>query len=139
MLQKSNSSSAGVKTMYKKVSKAVEELIGSLGNTETKVIRIALADHHHVNRSFDLLGLSYPNWPQVDLKEAEGGKKRKRAEASDKLTSTSVVELPNLMPPRSACLPLDTKHSRENTKLRSPVGHTPRENPKIHIFHQDHK
>ena len=46
----------------------------------------------------------------------------------------SVAEPPNLMPPRSARLPLDTKHLRENTKLLDSVGHTPRENPKIHIF-----
>ena len=45
-----------------------------------------------------------------------------------------VIEPPNLMPHRSACLPLDTKHSRENTKLLDSVGHTPEENPKIHIF-----
>ena len=45
-----------------------------------------------------------------------------------------VVEPPNLMPPRSACLPLDTKHPKENTKLLGSVGHTPWENPKIHIF-----
>ena len=89
MLQKSNSSAAGVKTVYKKVSEAVEELIGSLGNTEAKVIRIALADHQCVNQSFDLLGWTYPNWPQVDFKESKGGKKRKRAKASDKLTSRS--------------------------------------------------
>ena len=47
---------------------------------------------------------------------------------------TSMAELPNLIPHRSACLPLDTKHSRENTKLLGFVGHTPGENPKIHIF-----
>ena len=45
-----------------------------------------------------------------------------------------VVEPPNLMPLRSARLPLDTKHPRENTKLLGSVGHTPGENPKIHIF-----
>ena len=45
-----------------------------------------------------------------------------------------VVEPPNLMPPKSACLPLDTKHPRENTKLLGSVGHTPGENSKIHIF-----
>ena len=38
------------------------------------------------------------------------------------------------MPHRSVCLPLDTKHARENTKILGSVGHTPRENPKIHIF-----
>ena len=38
------------------------------------------------------------------------------------------------MPHRSACLPLDTKHSRENAKLLDSIGHTPGENPKIHIF-----
>ena len=46
----------------------------------------------------------------------------------------AVVEPPNLMPHRSACLLLDTKHSRENTKLPDSVGHTLGENPKIHIF-----
>ena len=46
----------------------------------------------------------------------------------------SVAEPPNLMPHRSACLPLDTKHLRENAKLLDSVGHTPGENPKIHIF-----
>ena len=45
-----------------------------------------------------------------------------------------VVEPPNLMPPKGACLPLDTKHSRENTKLLGSIRHTPEENPKIHIF-----
>ena len=45
-----------------------------------------------------------------------------------------VAEPPNLMPHRNARLPLDTKHSRENTKLLGFVGHTTRENPKIHIF-----
>ena len=45
-----------------------------------------------------------------------------------------VAEPLNLMPHRSARLPLDTKHSRENTKLLGSVGHTPGENPKIHIF-----
>jgi len=44
-----------------------------------------------------------------------------------------VAEPPNLMPLRSARLLLDTKHSRENTKLLGFVGHTPGENPKIHI------
>ena len=46
----------------------------------------------------------------------------------------SVVESPNLMPHRSARLPLDTKHPKENTKLLGPVGHTLGENLKIHIF-----
>ena len=45
-----------------------------------------------------------------------------------------VAEPHNLMPPRSARLPLDTKHSKEDTKLLGSVGHTPGENPKIHIF-----
>ena len=45
-----------------------------------------------------------------------------------------VAEPPNLMPHRSACLLLDTKHLRENNKLLGSVGHTPGENPKIHIF-----
>ena len=45
-----------------------------------------------------------------------------------------MAEPSNLMPHRSACLSLDTKHSRENTKLLGSVGHTSGENPKIHIF-----
>ena len=47
--------------MYKKVTEAVEELFGALWNSETKAIRIILADCHHVNQVFDLLGLAYPN------------------------------------------------------------------------------
>ena len=45
-----------------------------------------------------------------------------------------MAELPYLMPSGSACLPLDTKHLGENTKLLGSVGHTTWENPKIHIF-----
>ena len=45
-----------------------------------------------------------------------------------------MADPPNPIPSRSACLPLDTKHLRENTKLLGSVGHTPGENPKIHIF-----
>ena len=52
-----------------------------------------------------------------------------------KVSSRGIVaEPPNVMPHRSARLPLDTKHSRENTRLLGSVGHTPGENPKIHIF-----
>ena len=47
---------------------------------------------------------------------------------------SNVAESPNLMPPRSACLQLDTKHPKENTKLLGSIGHTPWKNPKIHIF-----
>ena len=47
---------------------------------------------------------------------------------------TTMAELPNLMPPRSSCLPIDTKHSGENTKLLGFIGRTPGENPKIYIF-----
>ena len=77
MLQKSNTPAAGVKVMYKKVAKAVEELIGALGTTKNKAIKIALADCHRVNRCFDLLGLVYPDWPSMELKDAGVGKKRK--------------------------------------------------------------
>ena len=45
-----------------------------------------------------------------------------------------VAEPPKLLSYRSTCLPLDTKYSREDTKLHSSVEHTPRENLKIHIF-----
>ena len=50
-----------------------------------------------------------------------------------------MAEPPNLMPPRGARLPLDTKHSKENTKLLNSIGYTLGENPKIHISYQDHK
>ena len=46
----------------------------------------------------------------------------------------SVAEPPNLMSPRSTYLPLDTKYSREDIKLRSSVEHTLRENSKFYIF-----
>ena len=45
-----------------------------------------------------------------------------------------MAEPSNLISSRSARLPLDTKHPRDNTKLLDSVGHTPRENPKLHIF-----
>ena len=57
-----------------------------------------------------------------------------RAHARAGHGGVAVVEPPNLMPPRSACLPLDTKHTKENTKLLDSVGHTLGENPEIHIF-----
>jgi hypothetical protein len=89
VLRKSSTLAARVKVVYKKVVESVEELIGALGTTKNKAIKIALADRHRVNRCFDLLGLVYPDWPCVELKDAEGGKKRKRAEAGDKLMSMS--------------------------------------------------
>jgi hypothetical protein len=93
VLQKSSSLIAGVKDVYKKVAEATEELIGVLGNTENKAIRAALADCHRVNRAFDLLGLTYPDWPQVELAESEGGKggaaqKMKRFELASEATDT---------------------------------------------------
>ena len=48
--------------MYKKVVESIEDLIGALGTEENKVIKIALADRHRVNRCFDLLGLTYLDW-----------------------------------------------------------------------------
>jgi hypothetical protein len=63
--------------VYKKVSKAVDELIEALRMQENKAIKIALANYSRVNRCFDLLGLTYLNWPAVDLKGGEGGRKRK--------------------------------------------------------------
>jgi hypothetical protein len=42
-----------------------------------------------VNCCFDLLGLTYPDWPKMDLKDAEGGRKRKRSMTRDKGTGTS--------------------------------------------------
>ena len=50
-----------------------------------------------------------------------------------------MVELPNLMPPRGTCLPLDTKYPRECTKLYRSVEYTPRETRKSTFFCQDHK
>ena len=89
VLWKSDTLAAGVKVMYKKVAKAVEELIRALGTAENKAIKITLADRHRVNQCFDLLGLIYLDWSSMELKDAEVGKKRKRARAGDKLTSTS--------------------------------------------------
>ena len=41
-----------------------------------------------------------------------------------KIYRRGLAEPPNLMPPRNTCLPLNTKYSRENTKLRSSAEHT---------------
>jgi hypothetical protein len=89
VLRKSNTLAAEIKVVYKKVVECVEELIGPLGTAKNKVIKVALANRHRVNRCFDLLGLTYPDWPFVELKDAEGGKKRKRAKEGDKLMGTS--------------------------------------------------
>ena len=72
-------------------------------------------------------------------KKEKGGRKGRGRESKALLTgdprsATTVAKPPNLMPPRSTCPPLDTKYSREDTKLRSSIEHTPKENPKIHIF-----
>jgi hypothetical protein len=66
VFHRSGSSVAGVKDVYKKVAEATEELIGALGNTEIKAIRATLADRHRVIQVFDLLGLTNPDWPQVE-------------------------------------------------------------------------
>ncbi|XP_066351472.1 autophagy-related protein 23-like [Miscanthus floridulus] len=71
VMRKSNTPAAGVKVMYKKVVKAMEDLIGALGTAENKVIKIALADRHRVNRCFDLLGFVYLDWSSVELKDVE--------------------------------------------------------------------
>jgi hypothetical protein len=89
VLRKSSTPAAGVKVVYKKVAESVDELIRALGTTKNKVIKIALADRHRVNWCFNLLRLVYLDWPSVELKDAEGGKKRKRVEAGDKLMSMS--------------------------------------------------
>ena len=80
---------AGVKTMYEKVAEAIEGLIGALSTQENKVIKAGLADRQCVNRCFDLLGLTYPDWSSMELKDAEGSMKRKRAEVGGKLVSMS--------------------------------------------------
>lgn len=87
VLQKSSSLVAAIKAVYMEVAEPIEKLVSGLGNTEIRVIHVALANHHRVNHAFDLLGLTYPDWPLVELKEARGSKKRKRFEASGKLTS----------------------------------------------------
>ena len=71
-------------------------------------------------------GMRHAPWMRVEM--LEKGEERQQAHRR------GVAEPPNLMPHRSACLLLDTKHSRENTKLLGSVGHTPGENLKIHIF-----
>jgi hypothetical protein len=77
VIQKCNTLVEGVKAIFKRVAEMVEELIEALGTQENKAIKVALANHPRVNRCFDLLGLTYPDWPEVDLKDVEGGRKRK--------------------------------------------------------------
>ena len=75
---------------------------------------------------------------QSNNKEAERWARNRECQRNYRVklrAKASVVAEPsNLMPPRSARLPLDTKHPRKNTKLLGYVGHTLGENPKIHIF-----
>jgi hypothetical protein len=54
---------AGIKAIYKEATEVAEELVGAIGSSEIKVIRAALADCHRVNWAFDLLGLTYLDWP----------------------------------------------------------------------------
>ena len=67
----------------------MEELIRALGTAENKAIKIAMADRHHVNRCFDLLGLVYPDWPSKEPKDSEVGKNKKQVGADDIVSSTS--------------------------------------------------
>jgi len=89
VIQKSKISMEGVKALYRRVAETIEDLIGALGTAENKVVKVALADRPRVNRCFDLLGLTYPDRPMVDLKDAEGGRKRKRSVMRDKGIDTS--------------------------------------------------
>lgn len=50
----------GIKAVYREVA---VELVDALGSSKIKAIRVALVDRHHVNQAFDLLGLTYLNWP----------------------------------------------------------------------------
>jgi uncharacterized protein YwlG (UPF0340 family) len=63
VLQKSSLTVARIKVVYKEVAEVAEELVGAIGSSEIKTIRVALADCHRVNRAFDLLGLTYLDWP----------------------------------------------------------------------------
>ena len=74
-----------------------------------------------------------------DYREDSLGVQQEESREGVAFWERSVAEPPNLMPSRSTCLPLDTKYLRDDTKLRSSVEHTPRKNPKIHIFRRDHK
>ena len=74
-----------------------------------------------------------------DVKELLGGPRTLATQLVDQGLAggprqEGVAESPNLMPLRSTRLPLDIKYSRNDTKSRGSVRHTPRENPKIHIF-----
>jgi hypothetical protein len=70
--------------VYERVSEQVKGLVGPLMLPENKLIKKALADHHRVNRCFDILGRGYPNWPTVDPPRGEVGGKRKWGMAGGK-------------------------------------------------------
>lgn len=94
VLGKGNTHATGVKAVYKEVAEATEELVGSLGTTESKAIRAALTDRHRLNRLYDLLGLTYPDWllrepTDVGGSKAGATKKRKRVEVTDTAVSAS--------------------------------------------------
>ena len=66
--------------------------------------------------------------PRARIEEGGGGGGSVGGRCAD------VAERLNLMPLRSTCLLLDTKYLTKDTKLRSFVEHTPRENPKNSYF-----
>lgn len=66
--------------VYRDVEAVVEDLVGKLGALEIKVINAALVGRHRLNRVYDLVGITYPDWPSPPVEEAVG-KKLKRAGA----------------------------------------------------------
>lgn len=88
---KAKSHEAGLARVLKTVSVAAEEIVGSLGSVEIRSIRSALSDRWRLNRVFDLLRVTYSDWPypSSDAGAGKAGalKKRKQAEVADEKTS----------------------------------------------------
>jgi hypothetical protein len=83
ILMKSKKCSEGLNAIYREVEAMVENLVGKLGAVKIKVINAAHGDHHRLNRVYDLLGITYTDWPSP-ADDVGGGKKRKGAEALGK-------------------------------------------------------
>lgn len=63
ILMKSKKCSEGLNAIYRAVEEVVENLVGKLGAVKIKVINAAHGDLHRLNRVYDLLGITYIDWP----------------------------------------------------------------------------
>lgn len=59
---------------------ATEDLVGSLSSMDISAIRSTLSIRRRLNRVFDVLRLSYPDWLEAASAKDGGSRKRKKSE-----------------------------------------------------------